>query len=104
VKLTRRAPIAFVMPVQASSLMLEFTLKQIADHLGHRSLDTTRIYTKIDLRGLVKWLSSTWERCYELNDIIADYITQQRSLGSAIRARQLLSRLLEDRSATFQFG
>ena len=29
-----------------------FTLKQIADHLGHRSMDTTRIYTKIDLRGL----------------------------------------------------
>lgn len=29
-----------------------FTLKQIADHLGHRSLDTTRIYTKIDVRGL----------------------------------------------------
>ncbi len=29
-----------------------FTLKQIADHLGHRSMDTTRIYTKIDLHGL----------------------------------------------------
>jgi site-specific recombinase XerD len=29
-----------------------FTLKQIADHLGHRSMETTRIYTKIDLRGL----------------------------------------------------
>jgi site-specific recombinase XerD len=29
-----------------------FTLKQIADHLGHRSLDTTRIYTKIDLPSL----------------------------------------------------
>jgi site-specific recombinase XerD len=29
-----------------------FTLKQIADHLGHRSMDTTRIYTKIDLPGL----------------------------------------------------
>ena len=29
-----------------------FTLKQIADHLGHRSLNTTRIYTKIDLNGL----------------------------------------------------
>lgn len=29
-----------------------FTLKQIADHLGHRSMDTTRIYTKVDLRGL----------------------------------------------------
>jgi integrase len=29
-----------------------FNLKQIADHLGHRSMDTTRIYTKIDLHGL----------------------------------------------------
>ena len=29
-----------------------FTLKQIADHLGHRSMETTRIYTKIDLHGL----------------------------------------------------
>lgn len=29
-----------------------FTMKQIADHLGHRSMDSTRIYTKIDLRSL----------------------------------------------------
>jgi site-specific recombinase XerD len=29
-----------------------FNLKQIADHLGHRSMDSTRIYTKIDLHGL----------------------------------------------------
>jgi site-specific recombinase XerD len=29
-----------------------FTMKQIADHLGHRSMDSTRIYTKIDMRGL----------------------------------------------------
>jgi site-specific recombinase XerD len=29
-----------------------FTLKQIADHLGHRSMNSTRIYTKIDLPGL----------------------------------------------------
>ncbi len=29
-----------------------FTMKQIADHLGHRSMDSTRIYTKIDLIGL----------------------------------------------------
>lgn len=29
-----------------------FTMKEIADHIGHRSMDTTRIYTKIDLRGL----------------------------------------------------
>jgi site-specific recombinase XerD len=30
------------------------TLKQIADLLGHRSIDTTRIYAKVDLLALVK--------------------------------------------------
>jgi site-specific recombinase XerD len=47
VKLTRRG-------AHSAGQLLDagFTLKQIADHLGHRSLDTTRIYTKIDLRGL----------------------------------------------------
>jgi integrase/recombinase XerD len=29
-----------------------FTLKEIADHLGRRSMNSTRIYTKIDLHGL----------------------------------------------------
>jgi site-specific recombinase XerD len=29
-----------------------FTLKQIADHIGHRSINSTRIYTKIDVQGL----------------------------------------------------
>jgi len=29
-----------------------FTMKEIADHLGHRSMDSTRVYTKIDLHGL----------------------------------------------------
>lgn len=37
----------------ASQLMdAGFTLKQIADHLGHRSMHSTRIYTKIDVQGL----------------------------------------------------
>jgi site-specific recombinase XerD len=37
----------------ASQLMdAGFTLKQIADHLGHRSMSSTRIYTKIDVLGL----------------------------------------------------
>jgi site-specific recombinase XerD len=37
-----------------ASQLLEagFTLKQIAEHLGHRSMNSTRIYTKIDLHGL----------------------------------------------------
>jgi len=28
------------------------SLKEIADHIGHRSLDSTRIYAKVDLQGL----------------------------------------------------
>jgi len=27
-------------------------MKEIADHLGHRKLDTTRVYAKVDLPGL----------------------------------------------------
>jgi hypothetical protein len=27
-------------------------MKEIADHLGHRKLDTTRVYAKVDLAGL----------------------------------------------------
>jgi site-specific recombinase XerD len=29
-----------------------FTLKEIGDHLGHRSMSSTRLYTKIDVQGL----------------------------------------------------
>jgi len=27
-------------------------MKEIGDHLGHRKIDTTRIYAKVDLTGL----------------------------------------------------
>jgi integrase/recombinase XerD len=37
----------------AGRLMAEgFSLKQIGDHLGHRSAEATRIYAKVDLAGL----------------------------------------------------
>jgi integrase/recombinase XerD len=28
------------------------SLKEIGDHLGHRSTSATRVYAKVDLRGL----------------------------------------------------
>ncbi|MGZ3543359.1 MAG: site-specific integrase [Vulcanimicrobiaceae bacterium] len=52
VKLARRGAHSLRHACAGQLLDAGFTLKQIADHLGHRSLDTTRIYTKIDLRGL----------------------------------------------------
>jgi site-specific recombinase XerC len=30
------------------------SLKEISDHLGHQTLDATRIYTKVDLKNLRK--------------------------------------------------
>ena len=27
-------------------------MKEIGDHLGHRKMDTTRVYAKVDLAGL----------------------------------------------------
>jgi len=29
-----------------------FSLKEIGDHLGHRSTEATRVYAKVDLAGL----------------------------------------------------
>jgi site-specific recombinase XerD len=29
-----------------------FSMKEIGDHLGHRKVDTTRVYAKVDLGGL----------------------------------------------------
>lgn len=38
-----------------------FTLKEIADHLGHQQLDTTRIYSKVDLVNLRKVADMDWK-------------------------------------------
>lgn len=38
-----------------------FTLKEISDHLGHQQLETTRIYTKVDLVNLRKVAEQNWE-------------------------------------------
>jgi integrase/recombinase XerD len=38
-----------------------FSLKEISDHLGHQELETTRIYTKVDLVNLRKVADQNWE-------------------------------------------
>jgi site-specific recombinase XerD len=38
-----------------------FSLKEIADQLGHQQLDTTRIYAKVDLSNLRKVAEINWE-------------------------------------------
>lgn len=38
-----------------------FTMKEVSDYLGHQSLDTTRIYAKVDLTNLRKVADINWE-------------------------------------------
>jgi integrase/recombinase XerD len=38
-----------------------FALKEISDHLGHQQLETTRIYTMVDLVSLRKVAEQNWE-------------------------------------------
>lgn len=38
-----------------------FSLKEIADQLGHQQLDTTRIYAKVDITNLRKVADMNWE-------------------------------------------
>jgi len=52
VKLDRRGAHCLRHACAGQLLDAGFTMKQIADHLGHRSMKSTSIYTKIDLRGL----------------------------------------------------
>lgn len=36
-------------------------MKEVSDYLGHQSLDTTRIYAKVDLLSLRKVADMNWE-------------------------------------------
>ncbi|MDR1338958.1 MAG: tyrosine-type recombinase/integrase [Prevotellaceae bacterium] len=40
---------------------LGFSLKEVADQLGHQQLDTTRIYAKVDINNLRKVADMNWE-------------------------------------------
>jgi site-specific recombinase XerD len=51
---TRRSSIAHTLRHTAATAMVRagVSLKAVADVLGHRSLDTTALYTKVDLPRL----------------------------------------------------
>ena len=48
----RRGPHALRHACAGHLLARGLSLKEIGDHLGHRSPDSTRIYAKVDLQGL----------------------------------------------------
>jgi site-specific recombinase XerD len=48
----RRGPHALRHACAEHLLARGLSLKEIADHLGHQSLDSTRIYAKVDIQGL----------------------------------------------------
>ena len=49
---SRRGPHALRHACATNLLNHGFSLKQVGDHLGHRSLSATQIYAKVDLNGL----------------------------------------------------
>lgn len=51
----------------ASHLLSQgLSLKEIGDHLGHQSPQTTRVYAKVDLTALrASWVTSVWRASYE---------------------------------------
>lgn len=52
IKAPRRGPHALRHACAGRLLSEGLSLKEIGDHLGHRSLDSTRVYAKVDLQGL----------------------------------------------------
>jgi site-specific recombinase XerD len=52
IQATRRGPHGLRHACAGHLLARGLSLKEIGDHLGHRSLDSTRIYAKVDLQGL----------------------------------------------------
>ena len=58
------------------------SLKEIGDHLGHQSPETTRIYAKVDLAALrtVGGLQSGGP-AMNIHDLVTHYVDFRRTLG-----------------------
>lgn len=65
ISLPHRGPHALRHACAGHLVAERFSLKQIGDHLGHRSAYATRIYAKVDLAGLREVADSIWEACDE---------------------------------------
>jgi integrase/recombinase XerD len=61
------------------------SMKEIGDHLGHRKMDTTRVYAKVDLLGLCQ--VARLRRCaMKLKDLISQYIAFRKSMGEDFKS------------------
>ena len=52
IQISRRGPHSLRHACAGHLVAEGFSLKEIGDHLGHRSAEATRIYAKVDLVGL----------------------------------------------------
>jgi integrase len=61
-------------------------LKEIGDHLGHRSAYATRIYAKVDLAGLREVADfDLWGVSMKLSEATANYVAHKQSMGMRFR-------------------
>ena len=77
----------------ASRLLAEgLSLKEIGDHLGHRKLDTTRVYAKVDLAGLRSRRGLRSGRgAMTLNEIVLRYVAFRKSMGDDFTSAEKLA-------------
>ena len=69
------------------------TLKEIGDHLGHRSTSATSIYAKVTWRRSARSAIRLGRCPMRMADVVDAYLTRQRSLGMRFEsAGQLLRR------------
>ena len=65
------------------------SLKEIGDHLGHQSPETTRIYAKVDLAALAgrRGLRSGGP-AMNINDLVTHYVAFRRTLGERCKTNE----------------
>ena len=69
------------------------SLKEIGDHLGHQSPETTRIYAKVDLAGAASRRGlRPGGPAMNINDLVTHYVTFRRTLGERCKTNESILR------------